>query len=289
MTSADRVPPSHCIADLAHPDIQAFLKRSDLILIPMGSCEQHGAHLPVGMDFLYPQEVARRAAEKADILYTPTIWTGYSPQHLRGSGEGMGTISLHPETLLSVLYEVGRSLVHNGFSKLIFVNGHGSNNKIIDPLLRRLRQDTGALVVFYKPYVERYIGMMGDILENAPEDTPGWHASEFETSVMMALNDKLVRMDRAVATRAGRPSWLPASFVKQDGAPDVEFQGYQYFSFPMDHEEWTPSGVIGDPFTATKEKGEIAIHRFVDHLVDAIHELDKVEVTVHGRDWQDKV
>jgi creatinine amidohydrolase len=282
-------PPSHNISYLAWPDIQAFLKRSDLILIPMGSCEQHGAHLPVGMDYIYPEEVARRAAEKANVLYTPTIWMGYSPQHLRGAGEGMGTISVRPETLGAILYDVARSLIHQGFSKLVFVNGHGSNAKIIDPILRRIRDHTGALVAFYKPYAERYIGMLKDLLENPPEDTPGWHASEFETSLMMAMRPDLVRMDRAVHTRAGRPSWLPESFVKLDGAPDVEFQGYQYFAFPMDHEEWTPSGVIGNPLTATAEKGEVAIQRFADHLVDAIREFEKVQVQIHDRAWLEKV
>jgi creatinine amidohydrolase len=282
-------PISHNISHLAYPDIQAFLKRSDVILIPMGSCEQHGAHLPVGMDYIYPEEVARRAAEKADVLYTPTIWMGYSPQHLRGPGEAMGTISVRPETLGAILYDVARSLVHNGFNKLVFVNGHGSNAKIIDPILRRIRNDTGALVAFYKPYAERYIGMLKDILENPPEDTPGWHASEFETSLMMAMRPDLVHMERAVHTRAGRPGWLPESFVKLDGAPDVEFQGYQYFAFPMDHEEWTPSGVIGNPLTATAEKGEIAIERFANHLVDAIREFEKVHVQIHDRNWVDKV
>jgi len=281
--------PSHNLAHLAYPDIQEFLKRSDTILIPMGSCEQHGAHLPVGMDYIYPEWVARLAAEKADILYTPTVWMGYSPQHLRGVGEGMGTITIRPETLGAILYDVSRSLVHQGFSRLIFVNGHGSNAKIIDPILRRIRDSTGALVAFYKPYAERYIGMLADILENPPEDTPGWHASEFETSLMMAMHPELVRMDRAVHTRAGRPAWLPESFVKLDGAPDVEFQGYQYFSFPMDHEEWTPSGVIGNPLTATPEKGEIAIGRFVDHLVAAIREFEKSPVEVHTRRWDEKV
>ena len=280
---------SHNISHLAYPDIQSFLKKSDLILIPMGSTEQHGPHLPVGMDYIYPEEVARRAAEKAGVLYTPTIWMGYSPQHLRGPGEGMGTISVHAETLTAILYDVARSLVHNGFSKLIFVNGHGSNAKIIDPILRRIRQDTGALVAFYKPYAERYIGMLADILENPPEDTPGWHASEFETSLMLAMHPEFVHMERAVHTRAGRPSWLPAGFVKLDGAPDVEFQGYQYFSFPMDHAEWTPSGVIGNPLTATAEKGEVSIERFVDHLVDAIHELEQAPVTIHQREWREKV
>ena len=96
-------------------------------------------------------------------------------------------------------------------------------------------------------------------------------------------------MERAAHTRAGRPSWLPEGFVKLDGAPDVEFQGYQYFSFPMDHEEWTPSGVIGNPLTATARKGEIAIERFADHLVAAIRELAKVPVTIHTRAWAGKV
>ena len=192
---ADNPHVSHNISHLAYPDIQAFLKRSDVILIPMGSCEQHGAHLPVGMDYIYPEVVAQRAAEKAGVLYTPTVWMGYSPQHLRGPGEGMGTISVRPETLGAILYEIARSLVHNGFSRLIFVNGHGSNAKIIDPILRRIRDHTGALVAFYKPYAERYIGMLKDLLENPPEDTPGWHASEFETSLMMAMRPDLVRMD----------------------------------------------------------------------------------------------
>ena len=109
-------------------------------------------------------------------------------------------------------------------------------------------------MAFYKPYAERYIGMLADLLENPPEDTPGWHASEFETSLMMAMRPELVRMDRAVHTRAGRPAWLPESFVKLDGAPDVEFQGYQYFSFPMDHEEWTPVGRDRQP--AHRHAGE---------------------------------
>ncbi len=280
---------SHNIADLAYPDIQEYLTRSQIILIPLGSIEQHGAHLPLITDSITAEEVSRRAAEKADVLYTPTIWFGYSPQHLRGVGAGTGTISLRPETWSELVYDVARSLIHHGFDKLIFVNGHGSNAKIADPVLRRIRYDTGAMVVFYKPYAERYIGMLADLLENPPEDTPGWHASELETSQVMAARPNLVRMDRAVATRAGRPELLPESFLKRDGAPDVEFRGYQYFSFPLDHDEWTPSGVIGNPFTATPEKGEEALNRFADHLVDAIQEFCKVSVNVHTRQWAEKV
>jgi creatinine amidohydrolase len=281
---------SHCLADLAYPDIQAYLSRDDIVLIPLGSCEQHGAHLPLCTDTVTALEVARRAAEAADVLYTPALWCGYSPQHLREPGAGIGTISLRPATVEAMLYDVCRSLIHHGFNKIVIVSGHGSHAKIIDPVLRRIRNDTGAFIAFYKPYAERYIGLLGDLLENPPEETPGWHASELETSQMLAYEGgRLVRMDRAVNTRAGKPVWLPESFIKKDGAPDVEFRGYQYFAFPLDHDEWTPSGVIGNPFRATAEKGEEALRRFSDYLVDAILEFRTVPIQAHSRAWLDKV
>ena len=67
---------SHCLADLTYPDIQAYLQRDDLILIPMASTEQHGPHLPLSTDTVTAYEVSRRAAEQANVLYTPTVWPG---------------------------------------------------------------------------------------------------------------------------------------------------------------------------------------------------------------------
>ena len=72
----------------------------------------------------------------------------------------------------------------------------------------------------------------------------------------MAHDEQLVRMGRAVNQQVKKPDWFPDSFIKLDGAPEVEFQGYQYFLFPTDHADFTPSGVIGNPFRATAEKGE---------------------------------
>jgi creatinine amidohydrolase len=169
------------------------------------------------------------------------------------------------------------------------VNGHGSNVKVIDPVLRKIRYDTGALVAFYKPYAERYMGLVKDLMENPPEETPGWHSSELETSQMLAHNAKLVRMDRATHTETHIPGWLPAAFKKADGAPDVEFKGYQYFQFPMDHDEFTDTGVIGNPMRATAEKGEQAFQRYATHLVEAIAELSKVDVQVFNREFRERV
>ena len=186
----DDRPTSNNLLDLAPPDIAWFQERSDLILIPIGSCEQHGAHLPLGTDTITALEVSRRAAEKADVLYAPPFWAGYSPQHLRDAESGVGTITLRANTLNAVLYDIARSLIHHGWNKLVFVNGHGSNTKVLDPLLRRIRYETGAFVALYKPYAERYIGILEGLLENPPDETPGWHASELETSQVMAHNPR---------------------------------------------------------------------------------------------------
>jgi creatinine amidohydrolase len=204
---------------------------------------------------------------------------------MREAGWGAGTITLRADTLLNVIYDIGRSLIHHGFNRLIFVNGHGSNIKVIDPVLRRLRYETGALIGFYKPYAERYIGMLADVLEGTTEQTPGWHAGELETAQCLAHNPKLVRMDRAPTDKAHAPKWLGPAWEKKDGMPDAEFQGYQYFNFPFDHEEFTDSGVMGVPEMGTAEKGEEAFRRFSKYLIDAVEELEKVDVEVKNRDW----
>src|ERR1700712_6029907 len=87
-------PFSHCILDLPPPDIAWFQERSDIVLVPIGSCEQHGAHLPLGTDTITALEVSRRAAEKADVPYTAPLWIGYSPPHLRETAAGGGAVNL---------------------------------------------------------------------------------------------------------------------------------------------------------------------------------------------------
>jgi creatinine amidohydrolase len=281
--------PSHNMADLAYPDIQAYLKECDLIMVPMASTEQHGPHLPLSTDTVTAIEVASRVAALNNMLYTPAVWTGYSPQHMAGPGEGRGTITVRPSTLQALLYDIARSLIHHGFNKILFINGHGSNVKVIDPVLRKIRYDTGALVGFCMPYMERYVGLMEGLMENPKDETPGWHASELETSQMLAHNASLVRMDRAVKTLTEVPRWLPKTFGKKDGAPDIQFEGHSYFQFPMDHHEFTESGVIGNPERATVAKGEEAFRRYAEHVAKAVAQLQDVQVTIKNREFIDRV
>jgi creatinine amidohydrolase len=279
---------SRLLTDLAPPDIQDYLKTDDTILMPMGAVEMHGYHLPIGTDIYNAMEVSKRAAEKADVLYGPPIWTGYSPHHLREPETGQGTLTFRGETLRAVLHDTARSLIHHGFNRIIFVNGHTSNTKATDEVFRQLRYETGALLGMFKPYGERYLGIIEDLMENSPEETAGWHASEQETSIMMAYKADNVKMDRALDTRAQAPDWLPSSFKKVDASPDVEFQGFEYFYFPMEHQEMAPHGVIGNPLRATAEKGEQIFERFSDHLAAAVEELKKVKVDIKSRAYIQK-
>jgi creatinine amidohydrolase len=273
-------PVSWCHADLCVPDIQEYLKEKDIILLPIGAIEQHGLHLPLVTDAAQGIEVARRAAAKARVLYTPVLWFGYSPHHLGRVGEGTGTITLRASTLHAILNDMIRSLIHSGFKRFVIVNNQGSNIKVIDPILRKLHYDTGALICMSKLYAERYIGLIKEVMENPPEETPGWHSSELETCQVMAYNEKLVRMDRAKRELTHGPKWLPPSFKKADGTPDVQFKGYEYFVFPMEHRDFSDTGTIGNPLRATKAKGEKCLELYSDHLAEAIRELEKVEVNL---------
>ncbi len=278
--------PSYALADLSTVDVRAYLDEKDIVMIPIASLEQHGPHLPLSTDKIQAEEIARRAAAKANVLYTPCVWMGYSPQHMYAPNAGTGTITVRASVLLDLWYDIGRSLIHHGFNKLVYVNNHGSNVKIIEPALRQLRYDTGAFVCMTKLYGERYMGLIEDIMENPPEETPGWHSSELETSAVLAHDAGLVRMDRAVHQKVKRPDWFPEGFVKLDGAPDVEFRGYQYFWFPTDHSDFTETGIIGNPMRGTVAKGETAFERYADHLAAALAEFERLEVEVHDREFR---
>lgn len=276
------------LAELTYVDIQAYLEVKDLVLVPIASTEQHGPHLPLYTDTITAVEISERVAQLAGVLHTPPIWTGYSPQHMHEPGQGRGTITLRSTTLLNLVHDVARSLIHHGFDRIVFVNGHGSNVKVIDPVLRKLRYETGALVGFVKPYMENYTGILEGLMDNPPEETPGWHSSELETSQDLAWNEDLVRMERAEDTRAGIPEFLPDSFLKGDGTPNVEFEGYTYFTFPMDHHDFVSNGTIGNPMRASAEKGEEAFRRLSEHVARGVVRLLDVPVEVTDREFVDR-
>ena len=278
------------IGYLCYPDIQEYLKVKDIIMVPVASLEQHSFHCPLLTDSIHCEAITRIAAEYAEVLYTPQLWVGYSPHHMGPPNLGLGTITVRARVWCDMMYDICRSLIHHGFNKIIMVVGHASNMKIIDPLMRSLKYDTGALIGISRLWAENYLGILEGVLEGPPEENPGWHAGELETSQIMSAAGKCVRMDRAISSAPTHsPPYLPKEFLKKDGTPNVEFEGYNYFVFPMEHREFSDTGLIGNPLRATKEKGDEANRRYGEHLGRALKSLEKIKIEPHLREFRQRV
>jgi creatinine amidohydrolase len=260
----------------------------DVILVPLGSTEKHGAHIPLGTDSYITMAATVMASEMADCLHTPLMPFGYSPHHMGRLLEGAGTITLQAETYRRIMHDVARSLIFHGFTKIVFVSHHGSNTKPIDEILRYLRYKTGAFFAFYKTPTEREVNVLHGIFENPPEETPGWHSSELETSCLMAVNDKLVDMKKAVQDRAHAPRWMGPAFSKIDGTGTVKFQESENIWVPMEHHEYCDTAVIGNPFRSNPAKGDEIFRRMAKHMSDFVQEVRKFPVSLTEKDYPER-
>lgn len=272
----------HNLLEIAPTDVASWLDRTSTVLIPIGSCEKHGDHVPMGTDSYITIDTVKRAAKKADVPYSPLMPFGYSPHHMgeayKEDGDYVvgGTITLRGDTLRAVIEDIGRSLIHHGFDKLIFVSQHGSNTKVIDEALRKLRYETDCFTCWYKTPTEREIDVVEDIVEGSEDETPGWHAGEMETAMVMAHNEDLVKMDRANEDSAHAPEWLSEEFSKHDGMPHVEFKGGENVWIPMEHHEYSDTATIGNPFRASVEEGDSILERNSSHLAAFAKEAEEV-------------
>ena len=273
---------SYNTMELSTQEVRERMKAGvDIILIPVGSHEMHGYHLPLGTDAYQALAVAEGAAEKANVLTTPVVWCGYSPHHMHMPNEGTGTISAQGETLRRVLFDIALSMIYHGFNKIVYVNYHGSNIKVMDEILRKVKYETGAFVACYQHSLERGYQLFQDIIEKLPKDVPpAWHSGQCETSLVMSCRPELVKMDRAVRDTAHAPARLTDAFNKEDGTITVEFQGAENIAIPMEHHEYCDSATIGDPFRATKELGDELMRRMIDHCADFIEEVKKMKAEI---------
>ena len=242
-------------ARLTGPEIRAVAARPDaLAVLPIGSLEQHGPHLPVITDTASASAAAIRAArlvaDEMPVLVLPGLWTGMSEHHLPFGG----TISLNFDELRGVLSGVVRSLRAIGFARLLVVNGHGGNVEPLAVAARELAHDYGLPVVACTPwYLTR--SRVAEIAETA--EVPA-HACEGETSVMMAIAPDLVRADKL------------EDAVRQRPAPVPTYEGLsRFWSFS---ERAPVTGVRGDPRPATAEKGERFLHVQAEALAAAMRD-----------------
>jgi creatinine amidohydrolase len=158
------------------------------IILPVGSTEQHGYHLPVGTDTMVANSIAEDAAGKTKVLVAPPLWFGWSPHHMVLPG----TITIRPELLIEVVFDIIQSLNRHEFDKFILLNGHRIVNiSWLQIAAERAKRELGIKVVIFDP---AYMSKKFD-------NQFGWgelgHAEEIESSHMLYCYPDLVKMDRA--------------------------------------------------------------------------------------------
>lgn len=137
------MPEKILLAEMTWPEVRERLSKTDIALVPIGSTEQHGPHLPLQTDTFIAYEIAKRAAEmvKEDVkaVVAPPIPFGVSSEWMSKPG----TITLSPDTCAAIVKDVCMSLLHHGFRKIVIVNGHASNHAFIVKAIREIGEIDG--------------------------------------------------------------------------------------------------------------------------------------------------
>lgn len=243
-------------ADLTWPEIGAASRdQRTVVVVPVGSIEQHGLHLPVRTDSMIVGEIAERAVRTAvaetPVLLAPTITIGCSEHHM----EFPGPLTLSDETFVRAVTEVGMSIIRHGFRRIFFLNGHGGNEAPLQLVVNELRRQAGGRVMCATASYWRFI--REEVQEIRRSEMGGIsHSCEFETSAVLAIDPSQVDMSKA---KKFLPNWSNGYFMPGWYVPSKVNLGFHL-------KDITKTGVVGDPTVATKESGD----RFLEAAVTAV-------------------
>ena len=225
-------------------EVEEKIHSNAYAILPVGACEQHGPHLPIGTDTYLAEYYSEKIASKINALIFPSVSFGYSWVWK----ELPGTLTLSQETFNHLLVELMVSLIGKKKKKILIVNGHDSNCKGLRYAARDIRDkypEIQVLIIFYPNMNDLYAKYM---------ESEKWHgmfhAEEWETSLMLSAKEELVHMEKAVCEYPQKPPLygLDSSSLST-----------------LSH-----SGIFGDATVATKEKGDNLIAELTDYLVDLL-------------------
>ncbi|WP_375426083.1 creatininase family protein [uncultured Friedmanniella sp.] len=249
------------LVELAGSAVGTTLTADSVIILPTGSVEHHGPHLPLVTDALLAEAVATAAVEQGvadglDLWLLPTLTYTKSDEHHWAPG----TMWLNYDTLMSTLVDLGRSVAATPAKKLVFMNGHGGNSALLQVANRELRRRFG-LVTFAMPAGLPVAGTRG--VGVLPEEMgQSIHAGHAETSLVMHVRPDLV--DLGLAERHVPEHLAGLEYIGINGKP---------VSFGWLSNDFGPTGVIGDPTQASAEAGRVIFEASVAGTVAALHEI----------------
>lgn len=235
------------------PDLADYVADESLAVVPLGSTEQHGPHLPEGTDYLIADALAHAATDRTDHLCTPVIPIGVSPHHRQFHG----TMWVDPPVFRDYVENLSRNLTYHGIDRIVYVNAHGGNVAHLREVGRRLHRDGTAYAIEWM-WDESIPELIRDVFE-----TPGPHGGPKETAMIMHIARELVREDRLEDARDGGATF------------DYDAERVHGATTFYDSIENSPNGVFGDQTDATPEIGAELFEAATDQLVALLEWLDE--------------
>lgn len=251
------------LEDMTWQQVDA-IDRSTVVVVPFGAMEQHGPHLPLKTDALIGEAIGRRldAACGGKLLVLPQQWLGLSPHHMRFPG----TLTASPETFLALATETIASVAGAGFRNILIVNSHGGNASALDVVLTKCK----SLFPSHRFVAVTYWHAAAKELAALRQSATGGmgHACELETSLVLAEQPELVHMELAAADG----KWPASEFF----AKDMLHGGSASYALRFD--EISSHGVVGDPATASAEKGMAAFSVIVAALARLVRQIQSGQI-----------
>jgi creatinine amidohydrolase len=254
--------------ELTWPEMREAIAEQPVVLLPFGTVEDHGPHLPINTDNVILEAICLETARRApgEMLVMPLVAYGLDEHHM----DFPGTISIEMETLLAYVNEAASSVAYHGFSHVLIVNGHGSNAPIAELAARRVVLEAGIVCGAMSPNAAINPALAEPTLSQMRRSGPGGiaHAGEYETAMMLHLRPDLVQMDKAV----WEMGQLKLEYFNWD-YPEPSVLAWQDWWSRM-----SESGVCGDATVATSEFGRVLFETTVENFVRFVREFRTIPV-----------
>lgn len=245
------------LAEMTTHEAAVAVERGTVLVLPAGAMEQHGEGMPLATDTIRAERIAERvAADLGDrVVIGPTIPVGVSPHHLAFAG----TITLRPATFAAVVTEYVDSLASHGWRRFLVITGHGGNNATLGTVAQDLLRDRPDLEFAWTPVTSL---APTQVAATDPSEVHG-HSGEAETAQMLHLAPDLVHTDRLSpgTTRLDELDDL-AALARRSGQPTIA----------LPYDRLSPSGVLGDPTTATADQGRAIVDEVVRRITTFVRE-----------------
>jgi len=253
---------------MTRPEVEALLKESDMVILPVTAIEQHGLHLPMGTDFLNAVEEAKLIAQRTDVLVAPVLLPGNSPYHMGFAG----TITLSPDTIQRVFFEAAQSLIRHGFKRFLILSGHAGNNAVAGYIVDRINQETPGIAVILgdagAPFRARSQRPAARVFDR--------HGGVGETSSSLYLTPNLVNLAAAEVATLTLPNHMQKMLPEVIAGDPTALRVFLAEGLKAEEtgkktstREMSSTGVWGvrDLHEATADQGREEVQNFVDAAV----------------------